>query len=165
MLVPVAACLAIAPVAVATKPQPKVLALQLWSLPTSWVSAFSENVNQPLGTNGWETGYQAKGSTGPVVIVSTVVLYPSPAQAEAGFRAATVPGSKLVSKAGGLPTADSRIYDDLRGGRDEWTVVWRTTRVVATVSFDAAYVGKLANFQNAGALSTREQKWLVAGGM
>jgi hypothetical protein len=163
--VPLVLSLAMMPSAVAGhKLNKQSLVFQLWLLPTADVTAFKQTYFKALGANGWQDEFVAQATSGPIIIDSTVTIYPTVASAHAALLTVRVPGAKLISKGGGIPTSEGRIFDQLGGGRDKWTVYWRSTRVVASLSFDAAYLGDLSNFQSAGAYAVRQQKWMVAGG-
>lgn len=144
---------------------PQNLVLQIWSFPTAYVAGFHETENRPIaGADGWETQYEASSKSGLIVIHSTAIVFRSPSEAHhllADFR---LPGAKLVLPHAAAPTSDSKAFDHLANGRDKWTVIWRSGRVIASISFDAAYLDKLGNFTQAMAFAKRQQKWMSAGG-
>jgi hypothetical protein len=162
----VAASLAVIPTAESAQNlNRQALVFQLWLFPTADVTAFNETVNKALGANGWQDKFVAQATTGPIVVRSTVTIYPTAARAHAALVAVSVPDAKLVSRAGGIPAAtDDRLFDHLASGRDDWTVYWRSGRVVASLEFSADYIDKTSNVQNCLAYAVRQQKWMVAGG-
>lgn len=144
---------------------PQSLVLQLWSFPPAYITSFAETENRPIsGADGWETQYQASSKTGLIIIHSTAIVFRSPSEAHRLLAAFRLPGAKLVSTHAGIPTSDSRVFDRLAKGRDKWTAVWRSGRVIGSISFDAAYLDKLGNFTQAMAFAKRQQRWMSAGG-
>lgn len=151
--------------AVAGNLKPQSLALQIWSFPTTYVAAFHETENRPIaGADGWETQYEASSKTGQVIIHSTAIVFRSPSEAHRLLASFRLPNAKLVLPHASVPTSDSKAFDHLANGRDKWTVIWRSGRVIASISFDAAYLDKLGNFTQAIAFAKRQQKWMSAGG-
>lgn len=139
--------------------------LQLWDFPPAYIAAFHETENRPIArADGWETQYEASSKSGLVIVHSTAIVFRSPSEAHRVLAAFRLPNAKLVSPHAGLPTSDSEVFDHLANGRDKWTVIWRSGRVIASISFDAAYLDKLGNFTQAMAFAKRQQKWMSAGG-
>lgn len=144
---------------------PQILVLELWSFPSADVTAFTQTEDKPIpGVIGWETTYRASATSGPVIVHSTAQVFVSAAKAHRRMLTVGIPGSRLIAQRGGLPTADDLYFERRENGRDKWTIVWRSTRVIASVSFDAADLGTLNNFQEALTLAKSQEKWMVAGG-
>lgn len=144
---------------------PQILVLEPWSLPPAYVSAFTETENKRIpGVIGWEATYRASASSGDIIVHSTAQVFASPGSAHRRMLTVAIAGSRRVSVRTGLPTQDSQWFDRRENGRDKWTIVWRSTRVIASLSFDAADLGTLDNFQEALVLAKAQEKWMKAGG-